>query len=134
MGGAQVRRLGRWRHWWLSSLSDCSPLRLRRALMPGRCAADDAVPDAGAGAPQGYSADPEPPAQWAPESGVDVPPGAVAFASPDPSSQITYTISPPGYRCNAHGSYSSSSGPVQEGVGVYSPGDAVPVWDAGAEL
>src|SRR5581483_2199217 len=49
------------------------------------------------------------------------------------SSQITYTISPPGYRCNAHDSYSSSSGPVPQRVSVYSPGDAVPVWNAGAD-
>lgn len=130
MGGAQIRRLGP-----VAALvvifvvglltaapqagADTGPVALPTVLCPMQ------VP----GHPDGYSADPEPPAQWAPESGVDVPPGAVAFASPDPNFPITYTISPPGYRCNALGSYSSSSDYVPGGVRVYSPGDAVPVWN-----
>jgi hypothetical protein len=130
MGGAQVRRLGP-----VAALvvifvvglitaapqagADAGPTALSTVLCPMQ------VP----GHPDGYSADPVPPAQWAPESGVDVPPGSVAFASPDPFPQITYTISPPGYRCNALGSYSTSSGPVPGGVRVYAPGDAVPVWN-----
>ena len=134
MGGAQVRRLGS-----VAALVVIFVVGLLTAAPQARADAGPAAlptvlcPMQVPGHPHGYSADPEPPAQWAPESGVDVPPGAVAFASPDPSAQITYTISPPGYRCDAHGNYSSSSGPVPQRVSVYSPGDAVPVWDIGAD-